>query len=129
MKIRITNITAQGRLYVKCSKVGGAGWQDSFERARKGDPVGCPTKGEKPFLRVARESFYQTTRNDSGKRADKGSFVQNFGSFKPFRAGSGGIWEAWGAEGRNRSSGNGGKKAGFEAVFGIFGQKMRGGFG
>jgi hypothetical protein len=89
---------------------------------------------EKPFLRVARESFYQTTRNDSEKMGEgvreRGLipvFVQILGSFKPFRAVEGGFGRPRSREGRNRSSGNGGKKAGFEAVFCIFGQKMRGG--
>jgi hypothetical protein len=57
----------------------------SRERTRNGDPAGGPLKREKPFLRVAREGFYQTTRNDSGqrvvnreKRAEKGNFVQIF---------------------------------------------------
>jgi hypothetical protein len=61
------------------------------------------------------------------KRAEKYSFVQILGRFKPFRARGGRIWEALGPEGRNRSSENGAKWAGFGAVFGIFEQKMRGG--
>jgi len=59
-----------------------------------------------PEKRVVRELNYQTTRNDSGQRvvnrekeAEKGSFMQILGSFKPFRAGGRGIWEAWGAGG------------------------------
>jgi hypothetical protein len=82
-----------------------------------------------PFYGVRASVFSQSTRNDSGqrvvnrdKRAEKGGFVQILDGFKPFRAGAGAIWEAWGINGRNRSSGNGGKKAGFGAVFGDFGQ-------
>jgi len=40
--------------------------------------------------------------------------------------GQGGFGRPGGPEGRNRSSGNGGKQAGIEAVIEVFGQKMRG---
>ena len=79
---------------------------------------------EKPFLRVARDLFCKTTRNDSGqrvvnreKRAEKGSFVQILGSFKPFRAGAGGIWEARGAGGAESFLGKWGLNGGFWGSF------------
>jgi len=82
-------------------------WQDSYVEAhggKQGRATRWVAPTEKTLFTVARDRFCQTTRNDSGqrvvnreKRAEKGSFVQILGSFKPFRAGGGGIWEAWGA--------------------------------
>ena len=72
-------------------------------RTKKGDPVGRPYRGKKPFLRGARECFFETTRINSdkwerwaGKWGFEGIPSQVYGIFK----GSCGTPDGFGAGGQ-----------------------------
>ena len=74
------------------------------------------------------EERFWSESSEKREESRKGSFVQILGSFKPFRARAGGIWEAWGAGGAESFLRKWGEKGGFWGSYWHFWAKNERGY-